>query len=151
MKKKIIISAFIIIALLLPFNFDWIYGFVLQSEKVAGYEISAMLACKSGKKVVQTETIKNEQISIPLPNGAVEFYNEAYPKRNGEKQYLIPVSSWMGYERQLTNTNFEFIEIMGSSKIIKSKDGKIFVHLNFQKFTLYFMRMHYYVTEITVK
>jgi len=99
-KHKVIFRLLIVFATLLVIttvaSYDVIIPLATQSEKLGLYEASVMFKSKLNlpANIKKDDYFKND---FPLPNGATEFYNNTYPKVEGERQYIVTHESFKKY------------------------------------------------------
>jgi len=149
-KRKIVIAAIIIVVLAVSImaflNRDIIHA-IFSSEKVGIYEIMAMVESKTDSKKSISLIINGVEVPFPLPNGAVEFENAAYPASDGRKQYLVTTKDWLFYEVVKLPQNGFVCDQMGAWYSVSNEDNSIKVGIAASMFSNYFMRIE--VTDIS--
>lgn len=144
MKKKLISLGIILLVAIISFIFigDLAIAYIFQSEKVGGEELSALSKSKSNTQSFQTIVYGENEVEFQLPKGAIEFYNNTYPKINDEKQYLVTKNNWNEYTniKNLEN-GFNMIDRMGALFIYKN-DANLRVEISTNMFTSNFLRIH---------
>ncbi|MCL2671668.1 MAG: hypothetical protein FWF10_06500 [Clostridiales bacterium] len=150
-KRNILIAIIILIVLTVSIiiavlNHD-ILRAVFGSEKVGMYEIAAMIECKSENESNIIFAVDDIQVPFPLPNGAVEFENAAYPAREGSTQYLVTADAWKTYQLvTLPQCGFEFDQ-MGAWIEISNADNSMRVGMHVSMFSISFLRIE--VTKLS--
>ncbi|MCL2859699.1 MAG: hypothetical protein FWF46_03875 [Oscillospiraceae bacterium] len=142
--KKIILIVILVLIIILGVVFykynDVIIPIIYSSEDIGSYEIKTMLEAKKLNPKTYTFNLGNETVTIPLPDGAVEFKNNAYPN---DMQFLISLKN-DNLEKYLNVTlpnNGYKVDQEGSGIFIESQDGTIKFVESVAMFTANFMKM----------
>ena len=115
---------------------------LLQSEPVGAHEIDAMMAANQNTPAQATLSADGREFTIPLPDGAVQFANGAYPLPKNGHQYLVRVSSYQVYEDEMWASN-QMTEQMGSGFTLQDPKTGTSYQLHIRMFTRYYMLISY--------
>jgi|GEM_PF-3631444 len=109
------IALFIALAFVILDNSPILWLKVMKSEKADEYVYSTLKESKKLEKAFMTVELDGEIFDIPLPDGAVVFENQYYPKPEEGKQYLLYRDNFKKYKEKMLDCGYVLDE-MGSMK-----------------------------------
>ena len=118
------------------------FAFLPQAETIGPYEIKAMYAANTDTPAQAALSVDGRELTIPLPDGAVQFANGTYPPPENEHQYLVRVSSYQAYEDKMWASN-QMTEQMGSGFTLQDPKTGISYQLYIAMFTQDYRRIIY--------